>query len=349
MVPGLLDADLPITAAPMAGGPTTPALVTAVTGAGGFAFLAAGYLAPDALQADIDAVRPAGSFGVNLFVPQRDASGALVSVDPVAFAAYAEALTDEGAALGVQLNREPVNDDDDAWPGKLALLTADPVPVVSLTFGLPPAADITALRRAGTIVLATVTTAGEAREAEAAGVDGLVVQGPRGGGHSGTFDPTRIPGSQPTLEILQAVRATTALPLIAAGGVDGPDAVAELLQAGAESVAVGTLLLLADEGGTSITHRVALSDPRFDETVITRAFTGRPARGLRNAFIGRYEPIAPVGFLAIHHLTRELRRAAARNHDPERLHLWAGTGYRQARPGPAAAIIRQLAGVTPAP
>ena len=302
-----------------------------MTSAGGFAFLAAGCKSPDALPADIDAVRPFGPFGVNLFVPRLDASGALASVDRVTFATYAEALTGEAAALGVELIREPVADDD-AWPGKLALLTADPVPVVSLTFGLPPAADITALRRAGSVVLATVTTAGEAREAEAAGVNGLVVQGPRAGGHSGTFDPTRFPDSQPTLEILQAVRAATALPLIAAGGVDGPEAVAELLRAGAESVAVGTLLLLADEGGTSATHRAALSGPGFDETVITRAFTGRPARGLRNAVIDLYEPIAPVGYPAIHHLTRELRQAASRNRDPERLHLWAGTGYRSARP-----------------
>ena len=345
-MPGLLAADLPVTAAPMAGGPTTPALVTAVTGAGGFAFLGAGYQTPEALHAEIDAVRPVGSFGVNLFVPQRDSSGALSVIDRQELAAYADALSDEAAALGVSLNREPVSDDD-AWPAKVALLTADPVPVVSLTFGLPPAGDIAALRRAGSVVLATVTTPGEAREAEAAGVDGLVVQGPRAGGHSGTFDPHRVPGSEPTVDVVRAVRTASALPLVAAGGVDSPEAVTELLRAGAESVAVGTLLLLTDEAGTSPTYRAALTDPRFDQTVITTAFTGRPARGLRNDFIDRYGAIAPVGYPAVHHLTRELRRTAARTHDPERLHLWAGTGYRQARPGPAAAVIRYLASETP--
>jgi nitronate monooxygenase len=338
---GFHDTEVPIIAAPMAGGPSTPALVNAVADAGGFGFLAAGYKTPEALEAEIKAVRGTEAFGVNLFVPQRDDSGALRSVDRDAFAAYADALREEAAALGLSLAAEPTTDDD-AWHDKLDVLTADPVPVVSLTFGLPSPSEITTLQRDGTRVFASITTPGEAREAAAAGVDGLVVQGPRAGGHSATFDPTRQIGSEPTVDVLQAVRAVTGLPLIATGGVDGPRMVAELVRAGAEGVAVGTLLLAADEAGTSPVHRAALADARFTETVVTTAFTGRPARALRNDFIDRYAPIAPPGYPAIHHLTRQLRQLAAQNGNPHLVHLWAGTGHANVAPGPVATIIDSL-------
>ena len=147
-----------------------------------------------------------------------------------------------------------------------------------------------------------------------------------------------------TDELTRAVGQATGLPLIATGGVDGPQAVAALLDAGAGAVAVGTLLLRTDESGASQTYRDALADPAFAGTVLTRAFTGRYARGLRNRFIDDHEAAAPAGYPAIHHLTRGLRRAAAATGDPHRLHLWAGTGYRNARTGPARAVFERLAG-----
>jgi nitronate monooxygenase len=113
-------------------------------------------------------------------------------------------------------------------------------------------------------------------------------------------------------------------------------------------VAVGTLLLRCDEAGTSETHRAALGDPRFARTVVTRAFTGRPARALANTFTDRHDKQAPLGYPALHHLTRDLRAAAGRAGNPEMLHLWAGTGYRNAGTGPAAGIIAELAAGVPA-
>lgn len=337
----LINTELPIVAAPMAGGASTVDLAKAVIAEGGFAFLAGGYKTPDVMHSEIGVMRGTEAFGVNLFVPQRDDAGAVRAIAPEAFAAYRSALAGEAAALGVELPVEPINDDD-IWHGKLDVLTSDPVPVVSLTFGLPPVSDITALQRAGSIVLATVTSASEALEAEAGGVDGLLVQGPRAGGHSATFDPGRSLGAEPTADVVAAVRTASGLPMIAAGGVDGSPAVAELLRAGAQNVAVGTLLLAADEAGTSAVHRAALADPQFADTVITRTFTGRPARALRNDFTDRFEPVAPIGYPAIHHLTRELRQAAAKNLDPHRAHLWAGTGYRNAIPGSVGDILRRL-------
>lgn len=123
--------------------------------------------------------------------------------------------------------------------------------------------------------------------------------------------------------------------------MEGPARVAEVLAAGAG--AVGTLPLRTDESGASATHRDAPADPRFDRTVITRAFTGRPARGLRNGLVCRHETTAPLGYPEIHHLTRPLRAAAAGQGDADRVHLWAGTGFRAAKPGPAAQLMRRLA------
>lgn len=333
----LLESRVPLAAAPMAGGPTSLALVRAVVGAGAFPFLAAGYKTPEAMALEVEQIRDLGAaFGINLFVPTS------ARVDPAAFRAYADELQPEADAYGLHLDPEPF-DDDDHWPTKLAYLLAHPVPVVSLTFALPSPAEIAALQRRGTCVLASITTPEEARAAAEAGVDGLIAQGFGAGGHSATHDPSRFPAPIATAALVTAVRHAVDLPVIATGGVDGPDAVRSLLECGAESVAVGTLLLRTDEAGTSKAHREALSRQPRGKTVMTRAFTGRPARALRNAFIDRHSANAPVAYPAVHHLTRELRQAAGRAGDAERLHLWAGTGYPSAPEGPAADVVRWLA------
>jgi len=333
----LLGSRLPLVAAPMAGGPTTVALAAAVATAGGFPFLAGGYKTPEALSAEIEELRGTGlPFGVNLFVP------AVSVIDAAAFGAYVAELQADADRYGLQLDAVAVQDDD-RWQDKVALLRKHRVPVVSFTFGLPSPQVIASLHEAGSQVLATVTTPSEAATARDYGVDGLTVQGPCAGGHSATHDPARDITPMETEELVRQVRAVTELPIIAAGGVDGPDAVHRLREAGADAVAVGTLLLRTDEAGTSPTHRAALADPAFTETIITRAFTGRPARALRNTFIDQHGPTAPVAYPALHHLTRPIRQAAAAAGDASLLHLWAGTGYRSAPAGPAADVIESLA------
>ncbi len=322
----------------MAGGPTTVTLAQAAASAGAFPVLAAGYKTVDAIAAEIEALRATvAGFGVKLFVPGTG------QVDPVQFRAYAVALQPEAGVYELTLGAQPV-EDDDRWDAKLALLLERPVPVVSFTFGLPEPAVIERLRQAGTLTLATVTTPGEARAAEALGVDGLVVQGPSAGGHSGTFDPLRPIGGASTPSVVKQVVSVSRLPVIAGGGIDGPAAVSAVLSAGARAAAIGTLLLRTDESGASAAHKAALADPAFTETVITHAFTGRPARGLHNGFIDRHESTAPYGYPAIHHLTSGLRKAAAAAGDPELVNLWAGTGYRAAREGSVATILGELSG-----
>src|SRR6201996_4423144 len=332
-----LGVELPVLAAPMAGGPSTPALVAAAARAGGLGFLAAGYKTVDQLAGQIAEVRAqAVPFGVNLFVPNP------VPVDRAAFARYAAALQPEADGYDIRLGLTPV-EDDDAWSEKVALLRSQPVPVVGFTFNRPDPAVFRAFRQAGTLTVQTVTSPEEARAAEAAGAGLLAVQALAAGGHSGTWTPERVPGPVPLPDLVASVRAVTPVPVVAAGGLATPAGVAAVLRAGAVAVLAGTALLRSDESGTSAVHRAALADPGRGDPVITRAFTGRPARGLPNTFTEKYGPIAPAGYPALHHLTSPLRQAAAAAGNPELVNLWAGTGYRQATTGPAGPIMTGLA------
>lgn len=335
----LLSTDRPLVGAPMAGGATTPRLAAAIAAAGGFPFLAGGYLSAKAMTAQIAEFRQlAGDvpFGVNLFVPGQ------APVDETAFASYADGLAPLAGELGAQIDTRPVMDDDDHFGEKLQALLADPVPVISLTFGLPAPAAIARLQAAGTCVLATVTNTSEAEASAGIGCDSLVVQGSRAGGHAGTHDPLRDVPEVETADLVREVRSRVDLPVIAAGGVDGPEAVAMLLNAGALAVQVGTLLLRCHEAGTSAVHRKALADPGFTETALTRAFTGRLARGLRNRFIDDFAAAAPAVYPQVHHLTKPIRTAAAKAGQPDWVHLWAGTGWRAARKEPAAQTLARL-------
>ncbi len=328
---------VPLVAAPMSGGPTTPAMVSAATRAGALGMLAAGYKTVDAVEAELEKVRAEGiPFGINLFAPNP------LPVDPDDYRAYAAIVQQDADQFGVTLPPEPI-EDTDRFDEKIALLLDDPVPMVSFTFGIPPRDVIAALKRADSVVVQTVTTPEEAALAHEAGVDMLAVQAAAAGGHSGTLSPRRPLTPVPIADLVRQVAATVPLPIMAAGGLATPAAVADVIRSGASAAVVGTVLLRATESGASATHRAALTDPAYTETVITRAFTGRPARGLRNAFIDAHEAEAPLGYPAIHYLTTGMRKAAAAAGKPDYVHLWAGTGFRQATAEPAADILRRLA------
>jgi len=312
----------------MAGGPTTPALVVAAARAGHFAQLAAGYRTPADLAAQIAEVRDATDrFGVNLFAPNP------VPIGDAEYDRYRDAL----GVDGLPDKRE----DDDAWAEKVALLLDDPVPVVSFTFGLPDADLVWEFRKRETVTMQTVTNRAEALAAAERGVDVLVVQGEAAGGHSATLDPTADPLWEPLPELVRAVRHAVDLPVIAAGGIGGADDIEAVRLAGAGAAMVGTLVLRADEAGTGATHRAALADPVFDRTALTRAFTGRPARALVNRFVREHED-APLGYPALHHLTKPIRTAAAAAGDPHALHLWAGRSWRAAADRPVADVLEAL-------
>ena len=321
-----------IVLAPLAGGPSTPELTAAVGNAGGLPFLGAGYLTPAALAEQLERTRAltGAPFGVNIFT-LRDQP-----VDDAAVDAYADELQPEAARWGVTLG-EP-RFDDDGLDAKVKLALGAGVAVVSFTFGCPSEATLDRVRRAGAEVWLTVTSVGEARAAVAAGADVLVVQGDEAGGHRGSWQDTDG-GDVPLLELVRATTAVVDVPLVATGGIADRDAVLAALEAGAAAAQIGSAFLLSPEAGTNAAHRRALS--AGGETAITRAFTGRRARGLVNAFM-RAHPHAPSAYPQIHHLTAPLRAAARAARDPDGFNLWAGTNAGLARAEPAAEIVARL-------
>ncbi|WP_104177674.1 nitronate monooxygenase family protein [Cryobacterium sp. Y50] len=329
------DLYIAIVAAPMAGGASTPNLAVAVSDAGGLGFLAGGYKTPQALAEQIVDVqqRTKNPFGVNLFVPQAPLT------DRAAVETYRGMLARENPAATFG---EIDETDDDWFADKVAVVIAHKVPVVSFTFGLPPRDSVERIHSAGSFLIATVTSVPEALEAVDRGVDAFCVQGPEAGGHRGTFATRDEPGTLALGELLIAIREAVTLPLIVAGGIHSGGQIASLLAAGAEAVQLGTALLRTDESGVNRAHQDALVDPRFTETVITRAFSGRPARALRNAFTTAHDATAPREYPQVHHLTKTVRADAARRGDPDGLALWAGTGFREASTGSAATVLARL-------
>jgi nitronate monooxygenase len=320
-----------IVVAPMAGGPSTTELVIAAARGGAVAFLAAGYKKPEAMAAEMTAVRAATAepFGVNVFVPgaPNEDAGALTK--------YLDSLGTAG----------PLGDatwDDDGFEGKVGALLADPPAITSFTFGCPAAEVISALRNAGSAVAVTVTSPGEAEIAAAAGADALCVQGFEAAAHRGTFVNDDAPGRDlGLLSLIGAVAAVTGLPQIATGGIMGPRHVHAVLAAGAVAAQCGTAFLRCPESGAHPLYKAALADPRYTATTVTRAFSGRPARGLVNRFILDHAD-APAAYPEINNATRPLRAAAAASGDTGRMSLWAGQGYRSAAELPAGEIIERL-------
>jgi nitronate monooxygenase len=314
----------PIVQAPLAGGPSTPELAAAVAGAGGLGFLAAGYKAPEAVAEDIARLRGLTSapFGVNLFcLTERP-------VDAAAVEQYARRL---GADPGL------ARFEDDRFADKLELVLAERVPIVSFTFGCPPAAVADRLHAGGAIVWVTVTGVPEAEAAHAAGADALVVQGVEAGGHRGSFEDGAADVA--LLPLLRLVGRSVDLPLVASGGIADGAGVAAVLAAGAFAAQIGTGFLRCPEAATSAPHREALT--RAAPTRVTRAFTGRRARGIVNRFLAEHDAEAPAAYPHVHHLTAPLRAAARSTGDAEAINLWAGQAYPLAEELPAAELVRR--------
>ena len=321
---------IPVVGAPLAGGVSTPELASAVSEAGGLGFVAAGYKTVEEVRREIELVRTRTRrpFGVNLFFPTQ------LTVDDLALAGYALRLVGEAERYGAACG--DAHWSDDGWEGKLELVTRERPAVVSFTFGCPDRAIVARLQDSGIAVWCTVTSTQEAKSASAAGVDVLVVQGAEAGGHQGSFDDT---DEAPIglLALLQMVRKATHLPLVAAGGVAHGQGVAAAMAAGASAAQIGSCLMLTPEAGTSAPHRAAFGGDA--PTALTRAFSGRRARGIVNRFMLEHDAAAPKAYPHLHYLTAPLRAAARAAGDPEGIHLWAGQAYSLAEAVPAAELV----------
>lgn len=322
-----------VVCAPMAGGASTVELAVAVAEAGGLGFLAGGYVSAEALAQQTSQVRARTDrpFGVNIFLVRE------THVDEPALERYVASLEPDARRLETEVGT-PVFDDD-GFDEKVALLLADPAPVVSFTFGCPAASTVGALQAVGSQVWVTVATLGDARLAAASGCDALVVQGIEAGGHRAAFDDDLGEAACDTISLVREVAMRTSLPLIAAGGIATASHAWQALEAGATSIQAGTAFLLTPEAGTSALHRAMIGSDR--PTRLTRAFSGRTARGIDNAFMRRH-PDAPIAYPQIHHATSPIRAAARAANDPESVNLWAGTRHGEARAVAAADVVRAL-------
>ncbi len=324
--------DEPVVLAPLAGGPSTPELAAAVSEAGGLGFLAAGYLPAEQLAARLRATRrlTRRPIGVNVFVPGPPANPHVVDE-------YVDAISEEAASVGAAPG-DPRWDDDE-YAEKLDLLVSAPPAVVSFTFGLAGSDVVERLHQAGAEVWITVTSVQEALDAVGVGADVLVVQGAEAGGHRGgkDDDPREVTGLLP---LLQLVADRLDHPTVATGGIATGRGVASVLAAGARAAAVGTAFLDCPEAGTTGVHREALHGSRA--TALTRAFTGRTARGIVNEFLERHDRDAPRAYPEVHHLTAPMRGAARAAGRADLVNLWAGQAYRLTRSVPAGELVRTL-------
>lgn len=333
----LFNIEYPIIQAGMAGGPTTVELVVEVSKAGGLGTLGAAYMAPDALRQAIKEIRLQTSkpFGVNIFAaPTEDDFSRLAEVQ--------KALTpfrSQLEILGIQSSYQSPDWSEEQF----AICMDEGVPIVSTAFGCLSPEQMKAARERQVKIVTMVTTVAEARQAEASGADAIVAQGSEAGGHRSTFSLERHPtGAQiGTLSLVPQVVDAVGIPVIAAGGiVDGRGLVASLVL-GAQAVQIGTRFVGAQESGAHPAYKQAIFDSDEESTVVTKSFSGRPARGIQNRFIKEFEKtgIAPLPFPSQNTITKEIRAAAAKAGDPEYMSLWAGQSTRSLTEEMAAAEI----------
>jgi len=330
----------PIILAPMGGGPGSPELVAAVSNAGGLGSLGAAYMTPAEITQAAARIRALTGrpFAINLFAGGRETDR---TVDP---GPMLDLLSEVHARFGLPPPELPKLAPDSFDQQLEAVIETRPA-AFSFTFGIPAAGAIARLKALDIVIMGTATSVEEARLLVQAGVDAIVAQGSEAGAHRGTFAGPFEAAMVPTLDLVRRIAAAVPLPVIASGGLmDGRD-IAQAIQAGASAAQLGTAFLACPESGASEPYKRAILDAREDTTVITRAFSGRPARGLANDFIhrvaGREDMLLPYPLQNM--LTRGMRAAAAKRSDAGYLSLWAGEGVARARAMPAGELVRCLA------
>ncbi len=327
----------PIIQAPMAGGGDTPELVIAVGEAGGLGSIAGAYRTPDQIAAVTKQVRAASAapFSVNLFAPEPAPSKP--DNEDAARAAVAGYYVELGLPVPGDLDEAGFR-----FEAQLEAALESGARVISFTFGIPPRDAIDAIKQREILLACTATSVTEARALAAAGADMIVAQGGEAGGHRGSF-----PGSAAhvigTVALVPQIVDVVDVPVIASGGIMDGRGIAASLALGADAVQMGTVFLTTEEAGIPEAYKQVILDAREDETRITRAFSGRAARGIENRFLREVgEASAILPFPLQNALTRSLRKAAGERGRTEFLSLWAGQGLGLAKQGTAADLMANL-------
>lgn len=332
------DLAMPIIQGPMLGA-TSEKLVAAVSNAGGLGSFAASLQSPEALLKTAASLRQQTEkpFAINLFIQYPG------EPDSNAIRAAMERLAPWRTRFDLPEQSIP-----NAWaepflPQFAALVEAAPA-VASFTFGILTADQAQALRTRGTAIIGTATTVGEAKAWAEIGADAICAQGLEAGGHRGTFLKDVSESQIGTMSLVATMREAVSLPVIAAGGITDGRAIAAALALGASAVQVGTAYLLAEESSISAPWRRAIEVAEDDSTRLTRAFSGKYARGIENAFMREMRPFeADIPAYPFQNaLTQDMRAAAAKAGDPDAISLWAGQSVKLARNGTAAEITERL-------
>lgn len=340
----LLHIKYPILQAPMAGGVTTPKLVAEVSNAGGLGSIGAGYLTPIQTREQIREVKQltTNSFGINLFVPHN------FTITENEIHVANQTLQPVREKLGLQQNDSleiPIfSHYFDTFKEQIEVVIEEKVPICSFTFGIPSGDIIATLKKHNIILIGTATTAREAIEIEKRGFDLIVVQGSEAGGHRGHF----MNGCQESLvglmSLIPQVVDQVSIPVIAAGGImDGRGLMATICL-GAKAVQMGTAFLTCLESGAPVTHKEAILEAKEDQTVLTRAFSGKWARGIKNTFIEEmqeYETSFPE-FPVQNTLTQTIRKTSTLQHNQDFMSLWSGQSPRLAKTQTVAQLMEDI-------
>ncbi len=309
----------------MAGGVTTSELVAAVSNAGGLGMIGAGYMTPQQTREQIRELKQltVKSFGINLFVPndfhhcEKEVKTAQALLKP-----FYKELGLEEKVFSLPTKEKTVA----TFKEQLQLIIEEQVPICSFTFGLPTVEQIKELKKNKITLIGTATTIEEAERNEAAGMDMVVMQGTEAGGHRGTFSHEAKDGYIGLMSLIPQAVDSVNIPVIAAGGIMDGRGVSAALCLGAYAVQMGTAFLTCVESGANQVHKEAILQASADDVVLTRAFSGKWARGIDNRFIaemkGNEEQLP--GFPIQNTLTKALRGAASSQGIPDFMSLWSG-------------------------
>ncbi len=329
--------DLPIFQSPMLGA-SGPDMAREASLAGALGSLALAGSSPDAIREQVARMKEAlgaRPFSTNLFVLDP------AMPDPAMVARAMAQLAAWRAELGLPEQAIPNKWAEDFASQFNALVEAAP-PAASFTFGILSVQQAARLKAVGTKIIGTATTVAEARAWQDVGADAILAQGMEAGGHRGTFLRPVEESLVGLAALVPAIKAAVPLPVIAAGGIMDGRGIAAMLQLGADAVQMGTAFLLAEESTISAPWRAALVGRNADDVRLTRAFSGRHARGIENRFMREMREAEIPPYPIQNALTQELRAANAKAGRSDMLSLWAGQGVHALREGRTAALISQF-------
>lgn len=320
----LLKIEYPIVQAPMAGGITVPKLVSVVSEAGALGSVGAGYLTSLQLDQQIKEIKglTGKPFNVNLFVPEKEVG--ISNDDILAMKGVLEKLNMPAEDISFTYEKSQSN-----YEKQLEAVLQNDVPICSFTFGLPSIEAVRELKRAGRVVMGTATTVEEALLFEERGADVIVMQGSEAGGHRGTFKGS-ADSCIGTMALVPQAADALSLPIIAAGGIADARGIAAALILGADAVQLGSVFIPCTESGAPSAYKAKVLSSSEDETVLTRAFSGKYARGIKNDFIQMMKPFenSILPYPVQNEMTKSLRSHAAQELNSENMSLWAGQGLR---------------------